>query len=106
MNDCDDLSGIGLEQGDNNDGLAADSDSANNISCLIAVGRINNKSASSSLLSDIVKPPYFTSKHTIDGKFLSVDQRYTRIHRSRNINILCVVYVSLALIGSVVELRT
>lgn len=66
-----------MEQGDNNDGngVGADSESANNISCLVAVGRIINNSASTSLLSDIVKPPCFTSKHTIDGKFLSVDQR-------------------------------
>lgn len=85
MNDCDDLSGMSLEQGDNKDGLAPDSDSANNISCLIAVGRINNTSASGSILSDIVKPPYFTSKHTIDGKFLSVDQRYTHVIRLRDI---------------------
>lgn len=80
MNDCDDLSGKSLEQGDNNDGMVTDSESANNnIFCLVAVGRIINNSSSSSLLSDIVKPPCFTSKHTIDGKFLSVDQRYTII---------------------------
>ncbi|VVC43609.1 Nuclear translocator,Myc-type, basic helix-loop-helix (bHLH) domain,PAS fold,PAS domain [Cinara cedri] len=79
MNDCDDLSGKNLEQGDNNDGIGADSDSPTNISCLVAVGRIINNSASSSLQSDIVKPPCFTSKHTIDGKFLSVDQRVTYI---------------------------
>lgn len=78
INECKDLSGMSMEQGDDNDGngvMGADSESANNISCLVAVGRIINNLASTSLLSDIVKPPCFTSKHTIDGKFLSVDQR-------------------------------
>lgn len=77
INECEDLSGKSMEQGDDNDGngIGVDSESANNISCLVAVGRIINNLASTSLLSDIVKPPSFTSKHTIDGIFLSVDQR-------------------------------
>lgn len=77
LNECENLSVKSLEQGDDNDGndVGADSEPVKNISCLVAVGRIINNSASTSLLSDIVKPPCFTSKHTIDGKFLSVDQR-------------------------------
>jgi len=77
INECEDSSGKCMKQGDDNDGngVGTDSESANNISCLVAVGRIINNLASTSLLSDIVKPPCFTSKHTIDGKFLSVDQR-------------------------------
>lgn len=77
MNECENSSGKSMELRDDIDGngIGADSESANSISCLVAVGRIINNSASTSLLSDIVKPPCFTSKHTIDGKFLSVDQR-------------------------------
>lgn len=77
VNEFDDVSGKNLEQGDDDVGnsVRMDSESTNSISCLVAVGRIINYSASTSLLSDIVKPPSFTSKHTIDGKFLSVDQR-------------------------------
>ncbi|XP_060839763.1 protein cycle isoform X1 [Rhopalosiphum padi] len=81
INECEDVSGksLGLEEDNDGNGVRADSGSANNTSCLVAVGRIINNLASSSLLSDIVKPPCFTSKHTIDGKFLSVDQRVTYI---------------------------
>lgn len=77
INERDGLSGKNREQSDDTDGngAGADSESSNNVSCLVAVGRIINYSASTSLLPDIVKPPCFTSKHTIDGKFLSVDQR-------------------------------
>lgn len=77
INECDNLSGKSLDQGDDNDGngVGVDSESVNNISCLVAVGRIINNTASTSFWSDLVKPPCFTSKHTIDGKFLSVDQR-------------------------------
>ncbi|XP_050433150.1 protein cycle isoform X2 [Adelges cooleyi] len=81
INERDDMSGKSMEQGDDTEGsgVGGDSESGNNISCLVAVGRIINKSVSTSLLSDIVRPPCFTSKHTIDGKFLSVDQRVTYI---------------------------
>lgn len=77
INDCEDVSAksLGLEDDNDDNGVGADSGSANNTSCLVAVGRIINDLSSSSLLSDIVKPPCFTSKHTTDGKFLSVDQR-------------------------------
>lgn len=77
VHECENTSVKSLDQADDNDGndVGADSESAKNISCLVAVGRIINNSASTSLLSDIIKPPCFTSKHTIDGKFLSVDQR-------------------------------
>lgn len=77
-NECDDLSASSLDQEEDNEGngVGADSESAKNGSCLVAVGRIINNSGTASILSDLVKPPCFTSKHTIDGKFLSVDQRY------------------------------
>lgn len=78
IDERDDVSGKSMEQGDDTEGsgIGGDSESGNNISCLVAVGRIiNNSAVSTSLLSDIVRPPCFTSKHTIDGKFLSVDQR-------------------------------
>lgn len=77
MNECDNSSGKSMELRDDIDGngVGVDSESVNSISCLVAVGRIINNSTSTSHLSDIVKPPCFTSKHTIDGKFLSVDQR-------------------------------
>lgn len=79
MNERDGLSAKNLEQGEDTDGngVGTDSESANNVSCLVAVGRIINSSASTNILSDLVKPPCFTSKHSIDGKFLSVDQRLT-----------------------------
>ncbi|XP_008187057.1 cycle isoform X3 [Acyrthosiphon pisum] len=81
INECEDVSGksLGLDEDNDGNGVGGDSGSPKNTSCLVAVGRIINNLASSSLLSDIVKPPCFTSKHTIDGKFLSVDQRVTYI---------------------------
>ncbi|XP_050542938.1 protein cycle isoform X3 [Daktulosphaira vitifoliae] len=80
IDEHDDMSGKSMEQDDTEgSGIGGDSESGNNISCLVAVGRIINNSVSTSLLSDIVRPPCFTSKHTIDGKFLSVDQRVTYI---------------------------
>ncbi|XP_025408228.1 protein cycle isoform X3 [Sipha flava] len=80
-NECHNLSSKSLDQGDDSEdnGVGADSESTNNGSCLVAVGRIINNLGSASILSDLVKPPCFTSKHTIDGKFLSVDQRVTYI---------------------------
>jgi aryl hydrocarbon receptor nuclear translocator-like protein 1 len=92
-NECHNLSSKSLDQGDDSEdnGVGADSESTNNGSCLVAVGRIINNLGSASILSDLVKPPCFTSKHTIDGKFLSVDQRYrNRVSRSSVLLVLVI----------------
>lgn len=49
--------------------------SANDVSCLVAVGRVVDTSASTSYLSNTAKSSRFDFKFTVDGKFLIVDQK-------------------------------
>lgn len=49
--------------------------SSNDVSCLVAFGRVIDTSIPISNKSDTIKPSQFTFKITVDGKFLSVDHK-------------------------------
>ncbi|XP_045464697.1 protein cycle isoform X2 [Harmonia axyridis] len=68
---------IGIDETD----IDIDGDSYN-VSCLVAIGRIMNHIASTATASQQrinTMPIQFVSKHTLDGKFLFVDQRVTLV---------------------------
>uniref|UniRef100_A0A8B9GZB2 Aryl hydrocarbon receptor nuclear translocator-like 1a n=1 Tax=Astyanax mexicanus TaxID=7994 RepID=A0A8B9GZB2_ASTMX len=51
-----------------------------NLSCLVAIGRLHPHIVPQPMNGDIrVKPTEYVSRHTIDGKFVFVDQRATAI---------------------------
>ncbi|XP_066503107.1 basic helix-loop-helix ARNT like 1b [Hoplias malabaricus] len=64
-------------------GLDEDSEPDNegcNLSCLVAIGRLHPHIVPQPMNGDIrVKPTEYVSRHTIDGKFVFVDQRATAI---------------------------
>ncbi|KAG9267126.1 aryl hydrocarbon receptor nuclear translocator-like 1b [Astyanax mexicanus] len=64
-------------------GLDEDSEPDNegcNLSCLVAIGRLHPHIVPQPMNGDIrVKPTEYISRHTIDGKFVFVDQRATAI---------------------------
>lgn len=64
---------IGLEEQEGE----ADGDACN-LSCLVAVGRVQTVISTAALPSKKphLRPIQFVSRHAMDGKFLFVDQRY------------------------------
>ncbi|KAK3562176.1 hypothetical protein QTP86_030176 [Hemibagrus guttatus] len=64
-------------------GLDEDNEADNegcNLSCLVAIGRLHPHIVPQPMNADIrVKPTEYVSRHTIDGKFVFVDQRATAI---------------------------
>ncbi|XP_047664893.1 aryl hydrocarbon receptor nuclear translocator-like 1b isoform X3 [Tachysurus fulvidraco] len=64
-------------------GLDEDNEADNegcNLSCLVAIGRLHSHIVPQPTNGDIrVKPTEYVSRHTIDGKFVFVDQRATAI---------------------------
>lgn len=57
------------------DNIGVNNDHTENNICLVAVWRIINTKCISNQPETVGAPPCFTSKHTIEGKFIFVDQK-------------------------------
>lgn len=71
----DDSSLKNLEQINVKDCAVVNKDHKENNICMVTVCRvINNTTYISNLSGTLVEPLYFTTKHTVEGKYLFVDQ--------------------------------